>query len=96
MTKEENSIEGQIKQLLVDSFRRVDADKSGFLEKHELEDVLRRMTKGLGLEDPSGEDVDFIMKELDINGDGKLSKEEFQQLVNQVLHVLKDQIMIVL
>jgi Ca2+-binding EF-hand superfamily protein len=47
---------------MLNAFKRLDADRSGFLEKHELEDVMRKITKGLGVEEPSNEDVDFIMK----------------------------------
>lgn len=41
------------------------------------------------MEEPTPDDVDFIMKELDINGDGKLSKDEFMELINHVLEIIK-------
>jgi Ca2+-binding EF-hand superfamily protein len=57
-----NAFKEQVTKIMLNAFKRLDADRSGFLEKHELEDVMRKITKGLGVEEPSNEDVDFIMK----------------------------------
>jgi hypothetical protein len=44
--------------------------------------VLHRLTLGLGLQDPSEDDVYFIMNELDVNGDRKLSRSERSEFTN--------------
>jgi hypothetical protein len=49
--------------------------------------VLHRLTLGLGLQDPSEDDVYFIMNELDVNGDRKLSRSEFTNLGTLILNL---------
>lgn len=51
--------------------------------------MLHRLTLGLGLQDPSEDDVYFIMNELDVNGDRKLSRSEFTNLGNTVLELIR-------
>lgn len=53
--------------------------------------MLKKITKGLGKEEPSNEDFDFIMKELDVNGDGKLSKDEFKELIEVVMQIISEE-----
>lgn len=38
---------------------------------------MNNVAKDLGVEAPSSEEVDEVLKELDENGDGKLSIDEF-------------------
>ena len=59
------------------AFNTFDSDKSGFIERHELGIILRKLTEAFNVEDPSESDVEEVMKELDVNGDGKISQSEF-------------------
>jgi calmodulin len=61
---------------------------SGFLERQELEEVMNNVAQDLGVDPPSSEEVDEVLKELDENGDGKLSIDEFQVLIEQVLEMM--------
>jgi Ca2+-binding EF-hand superfamily protein len=56
------------------AFRTFDTDKSGFIERHELGLILRRLTDAFNVEEPSDDDINDILKELDANGDGKISQ----------------------
>jgi Ca2+-binding EF-hand superfamily protein len=51
-----------VRDLLEIAFKKVDHDKSGFLEKKELEEILRSLTRYLGLDDPSSEDVADVLR----------------------------------
>lgn len=57
--------------------------------------MLHRLTLGLGLQDPSEDDVYFIMNELDVNGDRKLSRSEFTNLVNTVLELIREDVSLI-
>ena len=50
--------------------------------------LLRKLTDSFHVERPSPSDIDFIFKELDVNGDGKISQKEFDTLVIEVVNIL--------
>jgi len=54
------------------SFDELDRDKSGYLEKNELVELLKRMGCSA-----SNKNVDEVMEKLDSDGDGKISFDEF-------------------
>ncbi|EGR34611.1 hypothetical protein IMG5_005660 [Ichthyophthirius multifiliis] len=56
--------------------------------KNELEQVMINVASDIGVDKPTKDDVDEVLKELDENGDGKLSMEEFQVLIEQVLEMM--------
>jgi Ca2+-binding EF-hand superfamily protein len=56
------------------AFRTFDTDHSGRIERHELGQLLRRLTDTFNAEEPSEEDISEILKELDVNGDGIISQ----------------------
>lgn len=70
------------------AFKAVDTDGSGFLERNELEQVMINVAVDIGVEKPTKEEVEEVLKELDENGDGKLSQQEFQVLIEQVLDMM--------
>lgn len=68
-------------------FEKLDADKSGFLEKSELSKILVIWAKSCGEElniDPSSS-FEELLKKLDANADGKLSLSEFIPLFEGVV-----------
>ena len=54
------------------SFEKIDKNKDGFISKNEL----GAMLKGLGA-DIDDEELEAMMKDSDVNGDGKINFEEF-------------------
>ena len=54
------------------AFRLADKDKSGYIEKSELD----LLTKSL-----SEEQREVVLKKCDVNGDGKLSYSEFSRMM---------------
>jgi calmodulin len=67
----------KLKKITEAAFKAVDIDGSGYLEKNELEQVMINVAGDIGVEKPTKEEVDEVLKELDENGDGRLSMEEF-------------------
>lgn len=59
----------------------MDTDNSGFIDKDELKEVMTSVAKDIGMPEPSDNDVDEVMQELDANGDGKISQDEFRVLI---------------
>jgi len=60
---------------LKNAFNTFDTDKSGNIERHELGTLLKRLTDAFDVEEPSDDDINEILKELDANGDGKISQK---------------------
>jgi Ca2+-binding EF-hand superfamily protein len=59
-------------------------DKSEFLSKIEFEEVMRRLTLIFEADDCTEEEINFLIEKLDENGDGTVSKTEFERLINIV------------
>lgn len=52
--------------------------------------LLTRLTDAFDVEEPSDDDVNEILKELDANGDGKISQQEFEALVVDVVKLIEE------
>ena len=78
----------KLRKITEAAFKAVDIDGSGFLERNELEIVMENVAKDIGVDKLSKEEVDEVLAELDENGDGKLSIDEFQVLIEQVLEMM--------
>lgn len=77
-----------LQKIMESAFRSVDIDGSGFLEKPELEQVLITVAKDIGVETPTKEDVEDILEEIDENGDERLSRKEFEELIKQIVDMM--------
>ena len=44
------------------AFNTFDSDKSGFIERHELGLILKKLTEAFNVEDPSESDVEEVLK----------------------------------
>ena len=78
----------KLRKITEAAFKAVDLDGSGYLERNELELVMENVAKDIGVDKPTKDEVDAVLAELDENGDGKLSIEEFQVLIEQVLDMM--------
>jgi Ca2+-binding EF-hand superfamily protein len=70
-------------------FDKFDKNKDGSVEKSELKPLLSTISKQLNLPDPTDEDIENGLKELDLNKNGKLEFEEFYPFYKQVYDSLK-------
>jgi len=60
----------------LEAFRVFDLDGNGFIDKHELKHVMKRLGENL-----SDADVDAMFQEADINNDGQIDFNEFRTLL---------------
>ena len=67
------------------AFEAVDADKSDYLDNEELSAIMREVAQEMRITPPTENDIEFMLKELDDDTDGNVSKEEFQKLLLLVL-----------
>lgn len=70
------------------AFNTHDIDKSGFIEKNELYNVLTEMNETFNLPLPSKDKVEKELKRLDQNSDNKLSKEELKRLFQEFYQII--------
>ena len=66
-------------------FNTADTDKSGFIEKGEINKFLTQIAKEKNIDPPSDKDITETLKKFDTNKDGKLSKKEFTFLVKKLI-----------
>ncbi len=66
-------------------FNTADIDKSGFIEKGEINKFLTQLAHEKKIDPPSDKDITDTLKKFDTNKDGKLSKREFEVLVKKMI-----------
>ena len=66
-------------------FNTADIDKSGFIEKGEINKFLTQLAYEKKIDPPSDKDITDTLKKFDTNKDGKLSKREFEVLVKKMI-----------
>lgn len=66
-------------------FNSADTDKSGFIEKGEINKFLTQIAKEKNIDPPSDKEITETLKKFDTNKDGKLSKKEFVFLVKKCI-----------
>ena len=74
------------------TFADADLDKSGFVERAELAILLKSIHATMNIPAPTEEEINNELKRLDLNKDGKISKEEFRTLVKDLTMFTIDQI----
>ena len=63
-----------------EAFAVFDVDKDGFITKGELRQVMNRLGENL-----TDEQLDAMIREADLDGDGKINAEEFKKLMDQCI-----------
>ena len=67
------------------AFKSVDVDDSGSIDMAELRGMMEKIAGDMGADPPFQDDVQEVMAQLDTNGDGVLSLDEFVVLVRDSL-----------
>lgn len=67
------------------AFQAVDSDNSGLITEDELFIILNCISKDLGLNEPSEDEVQEILEMTDIDKSGKLDRNEFRILFKKIL-----------
>ena len=67
------------------AFDAVDIDGNGALDKEELTEVMRNVASEMKVKAPTDGDIEAVLRELDEDFDGNVSKDEFMALIVQVL-----------
>jgi Ca2+-binding EF-hand superfamily protein len=63
-------------------FEQFDTDKSGYLTEPEIPNLLKETYRQMGMTfNPSTEDVKSWMKMTDLDGDGKVTLEDYENLI---------------
>jgi Ca2+-binding EF-hand superfamily protein len=53
--------------------------------------LLRKLTDSFHVEHPSEEDINEVFRELDVNGDGKISRNEFESMIDEVVKIIQEE-----
>ena len=70
------------------AFEGVDIDGSGEIEQEELGKVLVDISKGLGGDPPTDEDINEVFKHLDADRSGSIDLNEFTLLIKDILYAM--------
>lgn len=72
------TLQSQINMIMKAIFAKYDSDNNGYLDEREVKSLLTDAFAGRdGTVDPSSKTmIDMFYKRVDVNGDGKISKEE--------------------
>jgi len=73
-----------LRKLSDEVFTKYDKDSNGYLDRSELLAMLEEIGQKVG-EVPKEHEVNAIYEDLDVNQDGKISREEFVAMVRGVL-----------
>jgi calmodulin len=76
---------------LTAAFKKFDVDHSGFLEKNEFGQLIRRIAMAFNVEEPSFTDIDNLVGAIDTNGDGRITLTEFEELIHQIVDIIKEE-----
>ena len=70
------------------AFNSIDDDHSDSLDVTEIQEIMNQVAFELGISSPTLEDLEAIIREIDDDFDGQVSKEEFFKLVRMIIEKL--------
>ena len=71
-------------EMVETTFKNADLNQNSTIERNELAILLKSIYGTLGINPPEEAEIDQEFSRLDTNNDGKLSKEEFKELVKDL------------
>ena len=82
--------EEKLKDIARVAFEGVDTDKSGSIDSKELYKVMEDISKDLGVDPPSKEEVAEVLNHLDTDKSGTVEFNEFVVLIKDVLTAMAE------
>lgn len=70
------------------AFEMTDEDKSGVIDKNELEKAMAQISSDIGIPAPSKEEVEEVFSVLDQDKSGKIDFNEFKLFVKKILECM--------
>jgi Ca2+-binding EF-hand superfamily protein len=53
---------------------------------------MKRITNAFNVEEPTFTDIDDLISSVDIDGDGHITEEEFNELVGDIVNIIREEI----
>lgn len=78
----------KLDKITTTAFNTIDTNGDGSIQRQELEDIMRTAAADLGIEKPSKDEIKDVMKEMDTQGRGQLSKKDFTLLTEHVIKLI--------
>ncbi|CAG9310987.1 unnamed protein product [Blepharisma stoltei] len=73
-------------------FQEIDSDNSGYIEEKELLKIMTKASFNMKCKPPTKEQVKAIMREIDRNQDGKISFNEFLEMLRSLIRRVLDEL----
>ena len=80
--------EEKLNKIIDDAFKSVGKKEGQSISEEELEKILVQITCDMGAEPPTKEDIKEVMEVLDTDRSNSIEKEEFGQLIKNILSAL--------
>lgn len=81
----------KVEKVLREAFHIFDEDKSKYIERHELALLIKKLCATFNVEDASDDEILTIFRELDVNGDGRVSSEEYNKLIEELVKIIEEE-----
>ena len=82
--------EKKLREVARVAFESVDTDKSGQIDSKELSMIMEGISKDLGVDPPSKEEINEVLQHLDTDKSGKIDFDEFVVLIKDVLTAMSE------
>ena len=82
--------EKKLREVARVAFESVDTDKSGQIDNKELSMIMEGISKDLGVDPPSKEEINEVLQHLDTDKSGKIDFDEFVVLIKDVLTAMSE------
>ncbi len=71
-------------------FTSLDTKKAGFLDRNDIEGVFINIAKDISIKRPTKEEIDDLVREYNVKKDGKITMDEFEGLVTELLKQMSE------
>lgn len=77
-----------VEEIVEKVFEKYDANKNGFIDKNELRKICEDVAKSRGLPEIKDDKFEATLKGMDLNADGKVSKQELSKFIEEIQNMI--------